>query len=173
MSGPAGRSGGDSPPPAGAHSGAAGRAPADPAFAARVRASFARQPFMATLGACLTRVDPGEVEIELPFRDDLTQQHGFLHAGVVAALADTACGYAAFTLMPADAAVLSVEFKVSLLAPARGDRLIGRGRVIRAGRTITACAADVVATAAAGEELLVASMLATIIAVRGRPDLSG
>lgn len=153
--------------------GAAGRAPADPAFAARVRASFARQPFMATLGACLTRVDPGEVEIELPFRDDLTQQHGFLHAGVVAALADTACGYAAFTLMPADAAVLSVEFKLNLLAPARGDRLIGRGRVLRAGRTITVCAGDVAALEAGGEEKLVASMLATIMAVRGRPELSG
>lgn len=153
--------------------GAARPTPADPAFAARVRASFARQPFMATLGGLLTRVDPGEVDIELPFRDDLTQQHGYLHAGVVAALADTACGYAAFTLMPADAAVLSVEFKLNLLAPARGERLIARGRVLRAGRTITACAGDVVALAAGGEESLVASMLATIMAVRGRPGLAG
>ena len=153
--------------------GAARPAPADPAFAARVRASFARQPFMATLGGLLTRVDPGEVEIELPFREELTQQHGYLHAGVVAALADTACGYAAFTLMPADAAVLSVEFKLNLLAPARGERLIARGRVLRAGRTITACAADVAAIAAGGEESLVASMLATIMAVHGRPGLAG
>ena len=165
--------GGGAPPIAGAKPRAADRTPADPAFAARVRASFARQPFMATLGARLARVAPGEVDIELTFRDELTQQHGYLHAGVVAALADTACGYAAFTLMPADAAVLSVEFKLNLLTPARAERLIARGRVLRAGRTITVCVGDVVAAAAGGEESLVASMLATIIAVRGRPDLSG
>jgi uncharacterized protein (TIGR00369 family) len=147
--------------------------PADPAFASRVRDSFARQRFMATLGARLLRVEPGEVDIELPFREDLTQQHGYLHAGVVTAIADTACGYAAFTLMPADAAVLSVEFKLNLLAPALGDRLLARGRVLRAGRTLTVCAADVIALAAVDEETLVASMLATIMALRGRPALAG
>ena len=142
--------------------GAAHCTPADPAFAARVRASFARQPFMATLGGLLTRVDPGEVEIELPFRDDLTQQHGYLHAGVVAALADTACGYAAFSLMPADAAVLSVEFKLNLLAPARGERFAARARVVRAGRTLTVTAADVFAIDG-GTETIVATMLGTMI----------
>lgn len=84
--------------------------PQDPDFEARVRSSFARQTLMKTIGACLIRVSPGEVEIELPFRDDLSQQHGFLHAGIVTALADTACGYAALSLMPVDAAVLTVEF---------------------------------------------------------------
>ena len=100
--------------------------PANPDFEARVRASFARQRVMATIGARLRAVSPGRVEIELPFRDDLTQQHGFLHAGIVATLADSACGYAAFSLMSPDASVLSVEFKLNLLAPARGDGLLGQ-----------------------------------------------
>jgi uncharacterized protein (TIGR00369 family) len=147
--------------------------PADPDFAARVRDSFARQRFMATIGSRLLRVGPGEVEIELPCREDLTQQHGYLHAGAVAAIADTACGYAAFTLMPAGAAVLSVEFKLNLLAPAVGDRLLARGRVLRPGRTLTVCAADVVAVAAGGQETLVATMLATIMTLRDRPGLAG
>jgi uncharacterized protein (TIGR00369 family) len=147
--------------------------PADLAFAARVRDSFGRQRFMATLGARLVRIEPGEVDVELSFREDLTQQHGYLHAGVVAAIADSACGYAAFTLMPAGAAVLSVEFKLNLLAPARGDRLLARGRVLRAGRTLTVCTGDVAALAADGEETLIASMLATIMALRDRPALSG
>jgi len=147
--------------------------PADPEFAARVRASFARQRFMATIGSRLTRVEPGEVEIELPCREDLTQQHGYLHAGVVAAVADTACGYAAFTLMPADAAVLSVEFKINLVAPAAGERLLARARVLRPGRTLTTCAADVVAVGAGSHETLVASMLATIMTLRDRPGLTG
>ena len=97
----------------------------------RVRASFARQAFMATIGATLHHVEPGAVEIRMPVRADLTQQHGFVHAGVVASIADSACGYAAFSLMPPDAGVLTVEYKVNLLAAARGDALIARGRVIR------------------------------------------
>ena len=103
--------------------------PRDPDFEQRVRTSFARQAAMATLGARLSRVEPGHVEIELPFRPDLTQQHGFLHAGVVTSVMDSACGYAAMSLMEPGAAVLSVEFKVNLLAPARGDlfRASGRG----------------------------------------------
>jgi uncharacterized protein (TIGR00369 family) len=144
--------------------------PQDPAFDARVRASFALQRVMRTLGARLTRVAPGETEITLPFREDLTQQHGFLHAGIVTTIADSACGYAAFSLMPPDAAVLTVEYKVSLLAPARGDALVARGRVIRAGRTLTVCVGEVVALSD-GAEKAVATMLATMMTLRERPDL--
>lgn len=122
---------------------------------------------MATIGATLSRVAPGEVEIELATRGDLAQQHGFLHAGVLASAADSACGYAALSLMPAGAAVLSVEFKINMLAPAAGDRIVARARVIRAGKTITVCSADVTALAA-GEERLVATMVATMMTVRDR-----
>jgi uncharacterized protein (TIGR00369 family) len=125
---------------------------------------------MRTLGARLTRVAPGETEVTLPFREDLTQQHGFLHAGIVTTIADSACGYAAFSLMPPDAAVLTVEYKVSLLAPARGDALVARGRVIRAGRTLTVCVGEVVALSD-GAEKAVATMLATMMTLRERPDL--
>jgi uncharacterized protein (TIGR00369 family) len=114
----------------------------DPEFEARVRASFARQEFMSTLGARLERVLPGEVAIALPFRADLTQQHGFLHAGVVTSVVDSACGYAALSLMEPGAAVLSVEFKVNLLAPAAGSTFLAIGRVVRAGRTLTVCAGE-------------------------------
>jgi uncharacterized protein (TIGR00369 family) len=139
----------------------------DPAFESRVRASFGRQTFMATIGARLARVEPGEVDIELAVRDDLVQQHGFLHAGVLASAADSACGYAALSLMPAGAAVLSVEFKVNMLAPAAGDRIVARGRVIRAGKTITVCWGDV--TAYAGDtERLVATLVGTMMTVRDR-----
>jgi uncharacterized protein (TIGR00369 family) len=144
--------------------------PQDPDFEARVRTSFARQQVMATIGARLARVAPGRVEIELPFRADLTQQHGFLHAGIVTTIADSACGYAALSLMPPAAAVLTVEYKVNLLAPARGERLIARGQVTRAGRTLTVCAGDVVALAD-GRETAVAVMLATMMALHGRPDV--
>ncbi|GEJ59236.1 PaaI family thioesterase [Anaeromyxobacter diazotrophicus] len=145
--------------------------PADPRFDARVRASFARQAMMATLGATLERVAPGEVDLRLPFRADLTQQHGFLHAGAMTAVADSACGYAALTLMPADAAVLTVEFKVNLLAPGKGESFVARGRVLKAGRTLTTCAGDVFASAGS-EERLVLTMLATMMAVRDRAGLA-
>jgi uncharacterized protein (TIGR00369 family) len=139
----------------------------DPAFEARVRASFERQRFMATIGATLPRIEPGEVDIELPMHDDLVQQHGFLHAGVLASAADSACGYAALSLMPPGAAVLSIEFKINLLAPAAGDRFVARGKVLRAGRTITVCQGDV--TAYTGDtERLVATMVATMMTVRDR-----
>jgi uncharacterized protein (TIGR00369 family) len=141
-------------------------APKDPDFEARVRASFARQVFMATCGARMVRVEPGEVELEVSFRDDLTQQHGYLHAGVVTAVADSACGYAALSLMPKGRAVLAVEFKANLLAPAKGERFRATGRVVRAGRTLTVCTAEVVAV---GEETLVAVMQATMIALDERP----
>lgn len=117
--------------------------PQDPAFAARVRASFERQRFMALLGARLVRVEPGLCEIELGFRADLTQQHGYLHAAVGTAIADSAGGYAAYSLMPAGSSVLAVEFKINLLEPARGERFVGRGRVVRAGKRLSVCALEV------------------------------
>ena len=141
--------------------------PQDPEFEARVRASFARQRFMSTLGASLSRVVPGEVDIEVAVREELTQQHGFLHAGALAAAADSACGYAALSLMPAGAAVLSVEFKINLLAPAAGDRIVAHGRVIRAGRTVTVCWGEVIAHTG-NDERLVATMVGTMMAVRDR-----
>jgi len=146
--------------------------PADPDFERRVRDSFARQTVMHTFGARLARVAAGEVDLELPFRADLTQQHGFLHAGIVATVLDSACGYAAYTLMPADAAVLSIEFKTNLLAPARGELFLARGRVIRAGRTVTVCAADGLMREGAAERH-VATMVGTMMTVRGREGLAG
>ena len=125
---------------------------------------------MKTVGAQLTSVEPGQVTIEWPYSPSLTQQHGFLHAGVVAAVADSACGYAALTLMPAEVAVLSVEFKVNLMKPAAGDRFRAIGKVIRAGRTLTVCAAEVHAYLE-GKEAVIAIMQATMMAVRDHSDL--
>src|SRR3990172_742885 len=133
----------------------------DPEFEKRVRGSFARQRVMQTIGASMTRVSPGEVEIALPFREDLTQQHVFLHAGIVSTIADSACGYAAYSLMPADAAVLTVEYKVNFLSPAQGERMIARARVIKPGRTVSVCTCDVFAVTNA-KERIVATMLGTI-----------
>jgi len=141
-------------------------------FEQTVRDSFAAQLLMATIGARLARVAAGEIEIRVPFRPELTQQHGFLHAGVVTAALDSACGYAALSVMPEGAGVLTVEFKTNLLAPARGEELVARGRVVRAGRTITVCQADA-SMVADGAETLVATMLATIMTVRDRPDIVG
>lgn len=141
--------------------------PRDPDYDARVRTSFAAQRVMATIGAALTHVGPGEVDITLPFREDLTQQDGFLHAGMLATVADSACGYAAYTLMPATANVLSIEFKINMLAPAVGSRVVARARVLRAGRTITVCRADVYALRE-GVEKLVASMVGTMMTVASR-----
>ena len=138
---------------------------------ARVRASFARQALMQTMGVELVSVAPGVVVLELPYDAALAQQHGFLHAGAVSAVADSACGYAALTLMDADAAVMSVEFKVNLLAPAAGERFRATGRVVRAGRTVTVCTAEVEAIAG-GESRPVALMQGTMMAVRGRPGIS-
>ena len=143
--------------------------PQDPAYAERVRASFARQRLMATIGASLEDVSPGRVTLRLPVREDLTQQHGFLHAGVIAALADSACGYAALSMMPVGADVLSIEFKVNMLAPAVGEAIVARGEVIRAGRTIMVCRADVHAVQqpaeGGGAEKLVAAMQGTMMVV--------
>ncbi|MEZ5330856.1 MAG: PaaI family thioesterase [Thermoanaerobaculia bacterium] len=134
----------------------------DRRFAEVVAESFSRQTLMATLGAVLVRVEPGEVDIEVRHAPGLTQQHGFLHAGVLAAVADSANGYAALTLAPAGSDVLAVEFKINLLRPAAASTFVARGRVLRPGRTLTACTADVLAVDGAQEEL-VATMLSTII----------
>jgi uncharacterized protein (TIGR00369 family) len=142
--------------------------------AARVRASFDRQRIMNLLGATLTHVEPGHVEITLPFRGELTQQHGSLHAGVLTTILDSACGYAALSVMPEGAGVLSIEFKTNLLAQATGETFIARGRVVRAGRTIIVCSGDVVALQSGDKEreVSVAVMLATIMVVQGKPGIS-
>lgn len=143
----------------------------DPHFEARVRASFARQQFMTTLGARLVRVMPGEVDIALSFRPDLTQQHGILHAGVVTSVVDSACGYAALSLMEAGAAVLAVEFKVNLLAPAAGAEFLAVGRVVRAGRTLTVCSGELRAVGQ-DRDTVIALMQGTMMTVRDREGLS-
>lgn len=145
--------------------------PRDPGFAARVRASFERQRLMHTLGAKMTRLVPGECEIEMPFDPAFTQQHGFLHAGTLTAVVDSACGYAAFSLMAPGAAVMSVEFKVNLLAPAAGEALVARARVVRSGRTLTIVAGDGFMRTG-DDERHVFTMLATMMAVQGRDDVS-
>jgi uncharacterized protein (TIGR00369 family) len=134
--------------------------PPDPAFDARVRQSFARQTFMVTLGAHLVAVRSGEVMIDLPFREGLVQQHGFLHAGVITSVVDSACGYAALTLMASEAEVLTVEFKVNLLAPAIGELFQAVGRVVRPGRTLTVCVGELRAAGVA-----IAIMQATMMTV--------
>ena len=141
--------------------------PRDPAFEARIRASFAKQGLMSTLGASILRIAPGAVEIVLPAHPSVSQQHGFVHAGAVAAIADTAAGYAALSLMPPGTGVLTTEFKINLVAPATGDRIRARSRVIKAGRTLTLAQAEVVAEGA-GEEKLVAFLTATLMAIEGR-----
>jgi uncharacterized protein (TIGR00369 family) len=139
--------------------------PQDSDFGARVRASFARQRLMETIGASLVRVSAGEVDVVLPFREDLTQQHGYLHAGIVTSIVDTACGYAALTLTPEGAEVVSVEYKINLVSPAVGERLIARARVLRPGRNLTVCAGDAFAVDREKEKL-VATMLATMMTMR-------
>ncbi len=146
--------------------------PVDPGFADRVRESFGRQAFMKTIGALLTKVSPGEVHVELPFRNDLTQQHGFLHAAVMTAIVDTACGFAALTLAPRDAAVLTVEYKVNFMSPGSGERITAHARVLKRGRAVTVCAGDVYARQA-GRERHIATMIATIANVTERPNLVG
>lgn len=131
-----------------------------------MRESFERQSVMATIGARLIRIAPGELSIELAFRQDLTQQDGFVHAGIVATILDSACGYAAMTLVPAGARVLTVEFKANFLAPARGERVVARASVVRSGRTLTVSQADAFAVAAE-KETLVATMLGTIMTLPG------
>jgi uncharacterized protein (TIGR00369 family) len=146
-------------------------APQNPDFASVVRESFSRQALMRTLGVSLTRVEPGEVHLSLPYSPEFAQQNGYLHAGVVAGIADSANGYAAFTLAPRDTDVLAVEFKINLMAPAKAPTFLACGRVLRPGRTLSVCLAEVFAVD--GEDHTpVATMLSTIIIRPVRPGES-
>ena len=142
----------------------------DPEFADRVRASFERQAMMQTIGAQLTEVVAGRVVIELDWAQALTQQHGFLHAGVVGTALDSACGYAGFSLMAAEAAVLTIEYKLNLLAPARGQRFRMEGQVVKPGRTVTVTEGRAWAREG-GSEKLIATMSCTLMAVVGRDGI--
>src|SRR5437588_10179494 len=140
-------------------------APADPDFATRIRASFGRQKAMALIGASLAAVAPGAVEIALPFRDDLTQQKGFVHGGILGMIADTACGYSAFSLMPAGCSLVTVEYKINILAPAQRS-LVAKGQVVKQGRTLTIARAEVYAD----DGKHVASMQQTLMMLANTPD---
>jgi uncharacterized protein (TIGR00369 family) len=142
----------------------------NPAFADEVRQSFAKQAIMGLIGGELTRVEPGLVEITLPYRNDLTQQDGYVHAGIVTTIADSACGYAAYSLMPPESEVLAVEFKVNLLRPAKGALFVARAEVIKPGRTLTVVRADVFATKGADERQLIATMQGTMMRLPRRKD---
>jgi uncharacterized protein (TIGR00369 family) len=146
--------------------------PRDPDWNGKVRDSFARQTVMQTIGARVSALTPGFCEIELPYRRDLCQQHGFLHAGITTTIADSAAGYAAFSLMPPGSSVLTVEFKVNLMAPATGERFLARGRVIKPGRTLTVADAEVLAVEN-GKEKPVAKMLATMMCLADKSDTAG
>ncbi len=137
--------------------------PRNPAFAEQIRQSFAKQTIMDLIGAELSRVEPGIIEITLPYRADLTQQHGYMHAGIVTTIADTASGYAAYTLMPPNSEVLSVEFKVNLLRPAKGEKFVAVAEVIKSGKTLTVVRADVFGVNHDEQRELVATMLSTMI----------
>ncbi len=126
---------------------------------------------MKTIGGKLVKVRPGEVQIEFSFHESLTQQHGYIHAGVITAVVDSACGYAAYTLMPADSEVLTIEFKVNFMSPAKGQKFLGIGKVLKPGRNITVCTGDALAIDE-GTEKVVASMLATMISVRKQGGIS-
>jgi uncharacterized protein (TIGR00369 family) len=143
--------------------------PNNPQFEQRVRESFDRQGFMQTLGAVLARVEVGAVSIELPYSPALSQQHGYFHGGVIGTLADNACGYAAFTLMRAEDSVLTAEYKVNLLAPGDGEKLIARAKVLRPGRTLTVCEARVYAVKG-DKQKLCATALATLITLANQSD---
>jgi len=138
--------------------------PVDPHFEERVRSSFKKQGIMETVGARLVRIVPGEVEIEFPFSLSLSQHNGYIHAGVMTTVVDSACGYAAYTLMAPDADVLSIEYKINFMSPAIGESFKGVGRVVKAGRTITVCAGEVMAVSN-GQEKVIAVMQATMITV--------
>jgi uncharacterized protein (TIGR00369 family) len=142
--------------------------PSNPNFAAEVKTSFAKQAVMATIGALLTKVEPGICEITLPYKTDLTQQNGFLHAGIVTTIADSACGYAAYSLMPSNSDVLSVEFKVNLMRPAKGSSFIAVAEVLKPGRTLTIVRADVFAIDEHNEQTIVATMLGTMMCLNAK-----
>jgi uncharacterized protein (TIGR00369 family) len=144
-------------------------APADPRFAERCRASFARQRAMALIGARMAAIAPGSCEIELPFRAELTQQKGFVHGGIVGMIADTACGYAAYSLMPASASLVTVEYKINILAPGRGERLLARAEVIKSGRTLSITRGEVYAEQG-GVQTLCAVMQQTLMMLPDTAD---
>lgn len=144
----------------------------DANFDDRVRASFARQRAMQTLGIEIVRLAPGEIDLALAYDAAYTQQHDFIHAGILSTAMDSACGYAAFSLMPPDAAVLTVEFKINLLAPAAGERFLFQGRVIKPGRTLTICDAQAFAVTDNGAERLIATMTGTLMAVYERQGIA-
>ena len=144
--------------------------PQDPQYEQRVRGSLERQAAMKTIGASITAIEPGRVVIELPYSPALTQQHGLMHAGMIATALDSACGYAAFSLMPADAAVLTIEYKINLVAPGKGQRFRMEGEVIRPGRTITVVEGRAYAVDD-GKDKLIATMTATEMAITGRDDV--
>jgi uncharacterized protein (TIGR00369 family) len=141
----------------------------DPRFAERCRASFGRQQAMALIGARMRTIEPGRCEIELPFRADLTQQKGYLHGGIVGMIADAACGYAAFSLMPASASLVTVEYKINILAPGRGERLLARGEVVKPGRTLSIARGEVYAEQG-GAPTLCAVMQQTLMMLPDTPD---
>jgi len=143
--------------------------PKDPGYAERVRESFGRQKAMQMIGARLRAVGPGWTEVELPHRDELTQQKGYLHGGIIGMIADNACGYAAYSLMPASASPLTVEYKINILAPGRGNRYVAEGIVVRAGRTLSVTRAEVYAETDAAR-VHVASMQQTVLALADTPD---
>lgn len=146
--------------------------PSDPHYARRVRESFARQRFMRHIGAALTGLSPGRCEIQIDYRPELTQQHGYFHAGIIGTLADNAGGYAALSLMPAGQEVLTVEYKLNLLRPGEGERLISRGAVVKAGRTLTITRVDVF-NVKNSVETLAATALLTMMGVSGNRMMSG
>ena len=145
----------------------------DPDFEERVRSSFERQSAMRTIGAELTLVRPGTIEIEMPYSSALTQQHGFLHAGVISTALDAACGYAAYSLMPPHAAVLTIEFKVNLLAPGKGERFLFRGSVTKPGRTIMVADGQAYGIGSDGAAKLIATMTGTMMTIVGREGIEG
>ena len=142
----------------------------DPNFRQRVLDSFDRQQVMAFIGAKVTNVEVGVCEIQLPYSENLSQQHGFFHGGIIGTIADSAAGYAGFSLMPSDASVLTVEYKMNILSPADGECLIARGMVIKGGRTLVITKADVFIVKD-GKEKNCATLLQTLMTVRNRPDL--
>ena len=141
-------------------------------FRERIRASFGRQGAMTLIGAELTRIHHGTVEIELSNRPELTQQHGFLHAGVIAAALDSACTYAAYTMIDPDVSILTIEFKVNLMSPGKGDRFLFRGEITKPGSNIIVADGKAYAIGD-GPAKLIASMTGTKMALRGREDIRG
>ena len=140
--------------------------PRNPSFAEEIKQSFAKQTIMSLIGAELSRVEPGVIEITLPYRTDLAQHHGFLHAGVVTTIVDSACGYAAYSLMPPKSEVLSVEFKVTVLRPGKGEVFLAAAEVIKSGKTLTVARADVFGLDQSGRRELIATMLATMMCLQ-------